>query len=74
MREVCAEPYAQYTSKIERTVCTIENTTESRSAILNTFHNVTEKPNPHQSKSWHRRRRRFLLRCTIYHTCQGQWR
>jgi len=36
------------------------------------YHNVVEKRNPYQSKN--RRRRRFLLRCTIHHICQGQWR
>jgi len=45
MREVCAEPYAQYTSNFETTVCTPENTTESRSSITNTFQNVVEKRN-----------------------------
>jgi hypothetical protein len=48
---VCAEPHAQDTSNVERTVCTTENTTESRSAISNTFYNDMEKRNPYQSKS-----------------------
>jgi hypothetical protein len=41
---------------ISRTVFTAESTTESRSAISHTFHNVVEKRNPCQSKN---RRRRF---------------
>jgi hypothetical protein len=40
---------------ISRTVCTAESTTESRSAISNTFLNNMEKRNPHQSKSRSRR-------------------
>jgi hypothetical protein len=36
---------------ISRTVCTAESTTESRSAISNTFLNDMEKRNRHQSKS-----------------------
>jgi hypothetical protein len=39
---------------IGRTVCTAESTTESRSAIWHTFHNVAEKRNP--SRSINRRR------------------
>jgi hypothetical protein len=31
--KVCAEPYAQYNSNVERTVCTTENTTESHCYI-----------------------------------------
>jgi hypothetical protein len=34
---------------IRRTICTAENTTESRSAISHTFHNVVEKRNPYRS-------------------------
>jgi hypothetical protein len=40
---------------IRRTVCTAESTTESRSAISHTFHNVVEKQNPCQSKNQRRR-------------------
>jgi hypothetical protein len=36
-------------SIICRNVCTAESTTESRSAISNTFHNVVEKRNPYRS-------------------------
>jgi len=39
MREVSAEPHAQYTANIQTTVCTTEITTESHSAISKTFHN-----------------------------------
>jgi hypothetical protein len=39
---------------IRRTVCTAESTTESRSAISHTFHDM-EKRNPYQSKSRRRR-------------------
>jgi hypothetical protein len=46
MGEVRIEPYAQYTSNIQRTVCTTEITTESHSAISNTFYNDVEKKNP----------------------------
>jgi hypothetical protein len=35
-------PSAQYTSNFERTICSGENTTESRSAISSTFHNVVQ--------------------------------
>jgi hypothetical protein len=49
MREVCEEPSAQYTSNVERTVCATENTTESYSDVLNTFHNVMGKRHPYQS-------------------------
>jgi hypothetical protein len=34
---------------IRRTHCTAESTTESRSAISHTFHNVEEKRNPYPS-------------------------
>jgi hypothetical protein len=44
----------QQTLNIQRTVCTTENTTESPSAISNTFHDM-EKRNPNQSKSRRRR-------------------
>jgi len=45
MRVVCAEPYAQYRSNVQRTVYTTENTTKSRSSITNTFQNFVEKRN-----------------------------
>jgi hypothetical protein len=48
------------------------NTTESRSSVKNTFHNVVEKRNPYQSKN--RRRRRFCVRRTVCHVYQGQSR
>jgi len=51
MREVCAEPYAQCTPNVEWTVCTTENTMESRNAISNAFHNDMENQNPCLSKS-----------------------
>jgi hypothetical protein len=35
-------------SNFERTICTTENTTESRSSITNMFHNVVEKRYPYQ--------------------------
>jgi hypothetical protein len=35
----------QHTSKFERTICTTENRTESRSSITNAFHSVVEKRN-----------------------------
>jgi len=38
-------------SKVDMTVCTTENTTESRSFITNMFHNVVKKLNPYQSKN-----------------------
>jgi len=42
------------------------------------FQNDMEKQNPYQSKvdveALNRRRRRFLIRCTIHHICQEQWR
>jgi hypothetical protein len=47
IEEVCAEPYAQYTSKVEKTVFTTENTTESRNSINKMSHNVVEKRNPY---------------------------
>jgi hypothetical protein len=34
---------------VRRIVCTAESTTESRSAISHTFHNVVEKRNPYRS-------------------------
>jgi hypothetical protein len=45
----------QSNMRCQRTFCTIENTTESRSAISNTFHKDVEKQNPYQSKSRPRR-------------------
>jgi hypothetical protein len=47
IEEVCAEPYAQYTPNVEKTVFITENTTESRSSINNMFHNVVERRNPY---------------------------
>jgi len=41
---------------IRRTVCTAESTTESRSAISHTLHNVVEKQNPYHAKSRRRLR------------------
>jgi hypothetical protein len=38
-----------------RTLSTAESTTESRSAISHTLHNVVEKRNPYQSKNRRRR-------------------
>jgi hypothetical protein len=52
---VCAEPYAQYSSKVQKTVCITENTAESRSSITNTFHILVEKRNAYQSKNRRRR-------------------
>jgi hypothetical protein len=46
IEEVYAEPYAQYTSNVEKTVFTTENTTESRNSIKMS-HNVAEKRNPY---------------------------
>jgi len=40
---------------IRWTVCNAERTTESRNAILQTFHNYMEKRNPCQSDSRRRR-------------------
>jgi len=61
---------------IGSTICTAESTTESRSAISHTFHNDMEKKIHISLKvdadALNRRRRRFLLRCTIHHICQGQ--
>jgi len=51
MREVCAEPNAQYKSNVDRTVCT----TKTRGSISLTFYNVVEKRNPYQSKYLRRR-------------------
>jgi uncharacterized protein len=66
---------AQYTSNVERTVCKDENTTESRSSIKNTFHNVVEKRNPYQYENrrrrLNRRRRRVCVRRTKCHIYQG---
>jgi hypothetical protein len=69
---VCAEPYAQYTSNVEKTVFAIENRTESRSSIRNTFHDDVEKQNPYKSKN--RRRRRFCVRRIMYHIYPEQRR
>jgi len=63
MREVCAEPYVQYTSNVQRTVCATEETTESRIAVSNTFQRDMGKRSTYQPKS--RRRRRFV-RCTAH--------
>jgi hypothetical protein len=63
---------------IRRTVCTAESTTELRSAITHTIHNVVENRNPYRSIN----RRRFpeptpvcyCLRPTICHVYQrGSW-
>jgi len=51
MRKLCAMPYVQYTSNVDKTVCPTVNTTQLRSAVLNMFHNDMEKRNPYQSKS-----------------------
>jgi hypothetical protein len=51
---VCEEPFAQYTSKF-KVVCATENTTESRSSIMKTFHNVVETQNQYQSQNLCRR-------------------
>jgi len=65
----------QYTYNVERTVCTAENRTESRSATSNTFHNTVVKRNPCGSKNWSRRPKptpaSFCLRHTIYIIYQG---
>jgi hypothetical protein len=68
MRGVCAKPYAQYKSNVQKTIYTIENTTKSRSYITNTFHNVVEKRNPYQSKNQLRRPdpTPASLLCTLY--------
>jgi hypothetical protein len=56
---------------ISRNICTAESTTESRSANSHTFHKDMEKRNTYQLKvaaeALNRRRRRFILRFTIYH-------
>jgi hypothetical protein len=66
----------QNTSIVERTVCTAKNTTKSRSAISNTFHNDMEKRNPYQSKTRRRSPKptpaSVFLRFTRHHTSQGQ--
>jgi hypothetical protein len=41
----------QYTSNFERTICPTENTTESRSSIMNTSQNVVGKRNTYQSNN-----------------------
>jgi hypothetical protein len=64
MIEVCPEPYAQYTSKFERTVCTTANTTESRSAFSNMFHNDMDERDSYQCKS--RRRRPEPTPATVF--------
>jgi hypothetical protein len=55
IEEVCAEPCAQYTSNVEKTVFITENTTESRSSVNNMFHNVVEKRKPYEFKNRYRR-------------------
>jgi hypothetical protein len=55
IEEVCAEPYAQYTSNVEKTVFITENTTESRTSINKMSHNVVEKRNPYEFKNRYRR-------------------
>jgi len=47
---VC-RPSAQYSSKFERTAYSGESTTETRSAISSTFHNVVEKRKPYRFKN-----------------------
>jgi len=58
---------------IRRTVCTAENTTESRSVIS---HDGEAKSISISLKvgggDMNRRQRRFLLQCTIHHISQGQ--
>jgi hypothetical protein len=49
------EPYAQYKSKVQRTVCTNENATELSSSLKNTFQNVAEMRNPYKYKNRRRR-------------------
>jgi hypothetical protein len=53
---------------ISRTVCIAESTTESRSAISHTLHNVVEKRNPYKSKNRRRRPEPTLasLLCPAY--------
>jgi len=60
-----SKPYAQYTSKFQRTVCNTENATESRNSITNTFRNVVEKRNTYQSKN-RRRRPKPTLASLLY--------
>jgi hypothetical protein len=68
--------YAQCTSKFDMTVCLIEKTTESRSAISSTLHSDRGKEIlislNFDADALIRRRRRFLLRYKIQHICQGQ--
>jgi hypothetical protein len=69
LEKVCAQPYAQYTTNVEKIVFDTENKTESRSSITNKFQNIVEKPNPYQSEN---RRRRpeptpASLLCTVYY-------
>jgi len=42
-------------SNVEKTVFATANTTESRSSMTNTFHNVVEKRNPYEFKNRRRR-------------------
>jgi hypothetical protein len=65
-------------SKVQKTVCITENTTESRSSITNTFHKLRRSEiriNPKiDADALNRRRRRFCVRHKIYHIYQGQRR
>jgi len=63
--------------QIQKTVCTIENTTESLIYTSNTFHHVVEELHINlkiDAVAMNRRRRRFCIRLTIYHIYQGQRR
>jgi hypothetical protein len=51
LKKLCAQPCAQYTTNIEKTVFDTENEKESRSSFTNTFQNIVEKPNPSKSKN-----------------------
>jgi hypothetical protein len=72
--------YMEFITTLRSTVLrgpsVLPKTTESRSFIMNTFHNVVEKRNPYQSKHRRRRpgpsRRRFCVHRTICHIYQGQ--
>jgi len=67
-----------YSSNFERTLCTAGNTTESHSAIWNTFENGMKIRNPYHSKNRCRRPEptlaSLLFTRTIYHIHQRQWR
>jgi hypothetical protein len=55
LEKVWAQPYAQYTTNVQKTVFDTENETESRSSLTKTFQNIVEKQNPYQSKNRRRR-------------------